>query len=176
MILDNRNTPCLECFNGKGLFHLFKDSEKELFKKNILEVRFKKGEVIFKQSTYASNIVFLKEGLVKLYLEFQDRNLILQIEPANQLLGLQALCGNNLFRNTCVAYENSTVQMLDLNFFKQLISENAAFGTQVINTLTESSIANYDHLICLTQKKTHERLADILLCLFYRIYKFILKN
>ncbi len=168
---DSNKSHCFECFRIEELINSLTAEQMQQLQKHKVEIRFRKGEIICKQGTFASNIGILKEGLVKVYLEFNDRNLILRVETAGQLIGLQALCGNNLYYYTCVAYEDSLVELIDINYFKQLMQENATFGIHVFESLTESNISSYDRMICLTQKKSHGRLADILLCLSERIYK-----
>jgi CRP-like cAMP-binding protein len=161
---------CIDCFDINELLGALTNDEKAEIKKHEVEVRFKKGEIICKQGTFASNIAFIKKGLVKIFLEHNERNLILKIEPAGKLIGLQSLY-SSYYHYTCVAYEDSLICLFDIAYFKQLIQENAIFASQIINALSENTIANYERLTCLTQKKSHGRLADILLCLSEKIYK-----
>jgi len=170
MTSSTKEKGCIDCFDGKELFTTLTPSETEQLDNHQVELKFKKGEVICKQGSFASNIIYLKSGLVKIYLEFNDKNLILRVEPTDKLLGVQSLCGN-IYRYTCVAYEESTVCMIDSSFFKELINSNGQFAAQVIKSISETAIACFDRMVCLTQKKSHGRFADILLCLSQRIYK-----
>jgi CRP/FNR family transcriptional regulator len=61
--------------------------------------------------------------------------------------------------------------MIDIQVFRQLLKQNAAFSYRVINVLNESTAQIYGRFFSLTQKQLHGRLADILLCLATRIFK-----
>ncbi len=161
---------CIECFNAKEMEATLSLAQLEEMKQNSVTVNFKKGEIIRKQGIYAANIAFLEKGLAKVYLEFNAKNLILRVEPAGQFLGLQCLCGN-INRYTCVAYEDSTVNLIDINYFRKLMNENAPFTYHITNAINEASIAAFSRIICLTQKKSHGRVAEIIICLSERIYK-----
>ncbi len=79
-------------------FDLLTEDEQKLVDDNMVEVFYKKGEIICKQGSFASKIIFLSEGLVKVYLEGQPKNLILTITPKNNLVGLPSIYeGNNTF-------------------------------------------------------------------------------
>ena len=141
-------------------------------KKSQVTVVYKKGEIISKQGSFASHIMFLEEGLVKVYLEGNPRNLVLTITPSNHLLGLPSIYeGNNIFLYSVSTYIDSTVKLIDINIFKQLIRQNANFASQIINILNENTTQTYGRFFSLTRKQLHGRLADILLCLSQRIFK-----
>jgi len=161
---------CSLCFDSKILFETLTELEETELKANSVTIKFKKGEVICKQGTYASNIIYLKEGLAKIFLEFNDKNIILRVEPAGQLLALQSLYGN-MYRYTSVAYEDTIVNLIDINFFRKLMFQNATFSYHIANAANDSTISAFDRVICLTQKKSHGRIAEVLICLYERIYK-----
>lgn len=76
-----------------------------------MRVVYKKGETICKQGSFASHIMFLEEGLVKIYLEGNPRNLILTITPSNHLIGLPSIYeGNNTFLYSVSTYIDSKVK------------------------------------------------------------------
>lgn len=162
---------CSGCFNSKNLIECLTETEKQEWDANLLKVKFKKGEVIFKQGTFSSNVCLIQSGLVKISIEFEDKILILRIEPEGQIVGLQSICGKNINHYTCTALNDCEVAMIDLNYIKNLMLNNAKFAYEIAMALSEGSIASYDRMICLTQKKAHGRVADILLCLSQRIYK-----
>ena len=60
-------------------FELLTDRQRALIDSKQVEVKFKKGEIITKQGTFANHVVFLCDGLVKVYLEDNDETLILKI-------------------------------------------------------------------------------------------------
>jgi CRP/FNR family transcriptional regulator len=103
-------------------FDLLTDEEKELVSAHSVLVNFKKGEMVCKQGSFASHIMYLEKGLVKIYLEGNPKDLILTITPQKNLMGLQALFeGNNTFLSSISTYTDSAVRLIDIQLFKQLL-------------------------------------------------------
>jgi CRP/FNR family transcriptional regulator len=153
-------------------YDLLTDSEKTSLDDHSVSLSFKKGETVCKLGAFASHIYFLEEGLVKVYLEEKKNNLILTLSTKNSLLGLSSLYdGNNKMPYSIAAYTNSSVRMIDIQFFRQLLKQNSDFAYRIINLLNESTAQIYGRFFSLTQKQLHGRLADILLCLSNRIFK-----
>jgi CRP/FNR family transcriptional regulator, polysaccharide utilization system transcription regulator len=153
-------------------FELLNDEENQLMEKNSVSIIFKKGETLCKQGAPAAHIFYLTEGLVKVYREGFHKNLILTITPSGSLLGLPAIFeGNNKYPYSITTYINSTIKMVDIVIFKQLLRQNAQFAFRIINLLNESTAQTYGRFFSLTQKQLHGRLADILLCLSTKIFK-----
>ena len=153
-------------------FDLLTEEENELIKKNQVEVRYKKGEVICKHGTIAPHIIFLKEGLAKVYLEGLNDSLILKIITSGNLIGLTAIMeDNNVFHSSAMAYVDSSASLIDITVFRKILKQNAAFANSIINILCENSLQTFGRFFCLTHKQLYGRMADILLCLAERIFK-----
>lgn len=171
----NNITPLNSCTvsNAKCLcFDHLTPEEMELIDKNSREVKFKKGETICKHGTIAPHIIFLKEGLAKIYLEGLNDSLILKIIPPGNLIGLTAILdGNNTFHYSAHAYEDSHASLIDLKVFRKILNQNAKFAVSIIDILCENSLQTFGRFFCLTHKQLYGRLADILLCLSERIFK-----
>lgn len=162
-IIENQDITC---------FELLSDEEKESLFKQQISITYKKGENITKQGSFASHVIFLEEGLVKVYLEGNPKDLILKIIPSQHLIGLPSIYdGNNTFLYSATAYIDSKVRLIDIDFFKALIRSNAKFATKVISILNENTAQIYGRFYCLTNKQSHGRVADIILCLSQRVFK-----
>ncbi len=109
---------------------------------------------------------------MKVYLEGNPKNLILAITPKNNMVGLPSIFeGNNTFLYSVSPYVDSWARLIDINVFKLLLKQNAAFASRIIDILNENSAQAYGRFFCLTQKQLHGRMADILMCLSERIFK-----
>jgi CRP/FNR family transcriptional regulator len=163
---------CTVNYDTYNCFEKLSNEELLLLEKNRLEVNYKKGETICKQGTFASHIMYICKGLVKIYVENENGSLILKILPQGNLIGLSSLYdGNNIFQYTATTYQDSVIRLIDINVFRQLLKQNAEFSSEVINILCENSIQTYGRFFCFTQKQSYGRMADILLCLACRIFK-----
>lgn len=163
---------CVSFVYELSCFDLLTEKEKELVNNSSVLVNYKKGEMICKQGSFASHIMYLESGLVKIYLEGNPKDLILTITPQKNLIGLQALYeGNNIFLYSVSTYTDAAVRLIDIQIFKQLLMQNPHFAYRIINVLNESTSQAYGRFFSLTQKQLHGRLADILLCLSRKIFK-----
>ena len=153
-------------------FDMLTKEQNELIAKNSIDVRYKKGEVICKHGTFAPHVIYLKEGLAKVYLEGLNDSLILKIITSGNLIGLTSVMeDNNVFHYSSAAYIDSTASLIDINIFRQILKENAEFANTIINILCENSLQTFGRFFCLTHKQLYGRMADILLCLSERIFK-----
>ena len=153
-------------------YELLTDEEKVLIDEHSVSLDFKKGETVCKRGAFATHIYFLEEGLVKVYLEEKNKNLILTLFTKNNLLGMSSIYeGNNKLPYSVSTYTDSRVRMIDIQVFRQLLNQNSQFSFRVVNLLNEKTSQIYGRLFSLTQKQLHGRMADILLCLSNRIFK-----
>jgi CRP/FNR family transcriptional regulator len=134
-----------------------------------IEMNYTHGEVIVKQGTIAPHIIYLKSGLVKLYLEHHNRKQPLCIEKEG-LIGLESMYNDKYFQYSVSALSDSQVYLIELESFKNAISANASLGVIVIENINTRSMHLYERIITLTQKQAPGRVADIILCLADRIF------
>lgn len=171
-IVDRIKTSCTVINISCSCFDFLTEEQAALVEKNKVMVEYKKGEVIVKQGTFTSHILFIQEGLVKVYYEEGDQSLILRIAPANSIIGLTSLPINqNIFQYTASAYVNTTAKLIDINIIRQLIQENGRFASAVIDILCEVSIQKNGRFFCLSNRQSYGKLADIILCLAGNIFK-----
>jgi CRP-like cAMP-binding protein len=78
---------CLVENQHSACFDVLTEEEKDLLTRNTVDIRYKKGEVIAKQGSFASHVIYLTEGLVKVYIEGK-KDLVLKIIPADHFIGL----------------------------------------------------------------------------------------
>ena len=168
-------SPLTSCTVGSykcACFTYLNEEEQELVDANSVEIIFDKGENIFKKGTHANHVMYLQEGLVKVYIEDRLGPLILKVIPPCNILGLVNInAENSTYPYSAMAYVESKVTLIDINVFRQLIATNAKFAAEVIKILGENSLQIYGRFYCLTYKQSYGRLADIILCLTDRIYK-----
>ncbi len=170
--MNRYSNTCTVLNNKNSSFDELSVEEKALIENNKITLTYKKGEIISKQGSFASHIIYLKKGLAKVYLEGRGKDLILTVAPPGNLLGLPCLYeGNNVFLYSTSTYIDSEVDLIDIELFKQLVFQNSKFAFSIIQTLNANTVQTYGRFYCFTNKQMHGRLADILLCLSQRIYR-----
>lgn len=139
---------------------------------NSVRIRYKKGEIICKQGSFVSHVMYMEHGLAKVYLDDGKNSLVLKIIPSRNLLGLTSVSDEyNTYQYSAMAYVDSDVKLIDIAVFRQLVKQNAVFAKEVIDILSANSVQIYGRFFCLTHKQAYGRLADILLCLSDRIFR-----
>ncbi len=164
---------CISCSNKSSCFKQLSPTELKLNDKHRVQLNFKKGETIFKQGSFANHIHFIKSGLVKVYMEVSnsDKNLVINILPTGNLLGLPSLYGNKVYTYTATAIENTTICIIENSVIKNLIEKNGKFAADIIKTMNHCTNSTYDRFISLTHKQLNGRLADTLIYLAEEIYR-----
>jgi len=171
MIEPLKNSNCAKCTKKGPCFLKLSEKELELVEENRLEVKFNKGEIICKQGSFASHIMYLYDGLIKVYLETQNKNQILNIIPPGRLIGLPSLFNENIFHYSASSIGNSIVCCIDINIFREITQSNPSFASEIIRILNEKAITMYHRLISVSQKQLHGRFADAIIFLSKEIYK-----
>lgn len=164
-------TSCTIAHKHCYCFEKLTPEQKKLVEENQVTIEFKKGEKIAKQGTFTTHVIFICEGLAKVYYEDNNQRLILRIAAAGSLIGLTSLGkNNNIFQYTASAYVDTKAKLIDLKLFRQLVEENSAFATAIIDILSENAIQKNERFFCLTHRQSYGKLADLLLCLAGNIF------
>lgn len=171
MVNQNTDSGCLMCRReGKTCASKLTIDQAKILNNHRAEVTFKKGEVLCKQGGIASHVMFVREGLVKVYLEQGKKNLILRIKSGGTYVGLSSMFGKSVFNYSASAFMDTKVCMIDMDAFEHFVEENSQFGIEIMKELNKSLKQGYDRLYQLTQKNLHGRLADIIICLSQKVH------
>jgi len=166
------NQTCTVAKSHCKCFEFLTDEQRELVEKKQVEVKYKKGEIIAKHGAFSTHVIFLCEGLVKVYLEDNDETLILKIIGPGSLIGLTSLSDEGeTFTYSAAAYQDSVARLIDINTFKYLIKENGIFASKIINILSENANQINNRFFFMTHRQSYGRLADLLLCLSGNIFR-----
>lgn len=119
-----------------------------------------------KQGAYTSYVLYLSDGLIKIYLEAPNKkNINIKLLRHSEFLGLSSLYEENVFNYSATALRDSTVCLIEKNSFKKLINNNGTFASELIKWYCRNEIHSYDVIRSLLSKQMYGRLADILLYL-----------
>jgi CRP/FNR family transcriptional regulator len=100
---------------------------------HIREITFRKGEILFKQGTFGSKIIFIREGLVKIFMEGGNKNLLAKFHTGNMYLGLNQLNRKNESNYSAIALKDTKVCMIEINFFKKQSRTNQKLRDMIID-------------------------------------------
>lgn len=138
---------------------------------NQVQLNYNKNEILCKQGGFATHVLFLTGGLVKVYKEHHDKNLILKFARPGEFIGLSSLFNKEVFNYSAASIDSSKVYSININSIKLIVRENPAFAERIISQLNQNTAQYFERIISLTQKQLHGRIADAILHLSRDIYK-----
>ena len=152
--------------------HLLTEEQRLLIEKNINIVKFKKKDIIFKQNTRSSHVMFVKSGFVKIFKEARkDRAVILKVVSDDDYIGLMSVFGEKLYQYSAAAISDTEICDLDIMVFKSILFENNKYVIHLLNILSEDGLFIFDRLMGLSHKQLPGRIADVILYFSEVVYK-----
>ncbi|MGE5458392.1 MAG: Crp/Fnr family transcriptional regulator [Methanococcaceae archaeon] len=144
--------------------HLFQKDVATEFIKGVRQVNYKKGETILKQSSFANNVIFLKNGLAKLILESNtDKETIFKLLPSNSFACLSVLFSKDFVPFTMVALKNCSVCLIKKELLEEQLLKNNHATEFVLNSYSMENLFLFNRLSVLSTRNNHGKLADALL-------------
>ncbi|NVN93687.1 MAG: Crp/Fnr family transcriptional regulator [Bacteroidetes bacterium] len=162
---------CGSCLTNLPMFNSLTDEQFELINQVRCRVKFRPGEVIFKQGTALTHVIVLNEGLVKIYLEgIDNRNLILRFARPLTIIGGPGVFTDFKNHVTTMAVEESSACFIDVKTLTDLVMLNKDFAINLLKWVNMHTLSNYEKFIELTQKGMHGRIAGALLYLHNEVF------
>lgn len=151
---------------GPDCFHLISREEFETLHRKQKELRYERGEHIFKQGAFAPHVLFIQTGLVKVYLHTGARkHLNLWIARSGDFLAFSTIFGKETYPYSAVALKDSELMMIEKESLKALLRTNPEFALRITskNYGTEQHLLNI--VTNLSYKQMRGKLASSLLYL-----------
>lgn len=164
---------CVSCFdrNNGLMFKTLSKPELERLVSNKYNVRFRPGETILKQNTLSTNIVCLRKGIVKVYVEgSKDKNLILKVMKDTGILTSGVFTSETHRPYTVTAVTDVECCFINSDNILELFSSNTNFALSLINHYHQLNNHMFNTLVNLTQKYMPGRVADTLLYLRHQVF------
>ena len=163
---DTESTNCLDCKRSAKCFKELIPSELEFINQNKTQILYRKGENICKQGAFASYVLYISSGLVKLYLESPNNKYInLKILKTSEFIGLSSIYGDNIYNYSTVALKDSNICLIEKDHFRKLLNYNGHFASEIIKWYCENEKQLFKKIQSLSIKQMYGRLADALLYL-----------
>ena len=154
------------------MFMLLSPDELRTLNENRINIHFKSGEIIQKQGTSMTHIIFIFSGLVKVYFEGEDEvNTILRIVKPMSFVGGPGIYSDHLYHFTIAALNETSVCYFDFALLKNILDHNNAFASEFLKDFSISILSVYNRLMTLTHKNIAGKMAYTLLYLFEDVYE-----
>lgn len=160
----------------KSFFSVFgknlSPKEKQLISQQSIGVKYQKNDMLVKQETRISHIVYLHSGKVKVFKEGRnDIALIFKIETPGALLDINSLLSGRQHQISAAAIEPVESLHIDKASLHQIYQQNAAFAAQLLAYTGKNALFIEKRFIEHHQKQLPGRTADVLLYFATEIFK-----
>ena len=140
------------------------EHEKAEVRQNSNIVNYNKKEIIFRQNTRTSHIMFVNSGLVKIYKEGRNNKyIVLKIAVKNDFLGLMSIFGGDVYDYSASAIQSAEICFIDRDVFNKILKTNGDFSLKIINLLCNDGLFIFDRLMSQSHKQLPGRIADVIL-------------
>jgi CRP-like cAMP-binding protein len=134
--------------------------------KNKTRITYLKGETLFKQGAFAPYVLYVVQGLVKVYLQTgYDKQINLSLARTGDFLAFSSIFGENIHTYSSQALKGSEICMIEKESLKEILLNNPQFALEV----TSKNYRNERHLLeiikNLSYKQMRGKLASTLLYL-----------
>jgi CRP-like cAMP-binding protein len=166
-LIDN----CEHCTAIWANFGNLTKKELHLINENRYEAAFRAGEIMIKQGSPATHVLFISSGMGKVYVESgSTRNSLLRIALPGELIMSPGAYLNARHSYTVAALTPARVCFLSISIVRQVIRSNGDFAEGMLKDMSEKFYNTHNRMVSQAQKRMSGRLADILLYLSDKVY------
>ena len=125
-----------------------------------------RGENLFKQGAFAPNVLYIIDGLVKIYLQTgYEKQININLAKAGDFLAFSSVFGENVYNYSAIALKDSRICMIDKEGLKQLLKSNPEFAIRATARSLKNERHIYEIIKNISYKQMRGKLASALLYL-----------
>jgi len=164
--IENQDHNCHDCLKTSECFRQLYADELSFLSDKKTQIAYLKGETIVKQGAFAPYILYVIDGLVRVYLQAgKSKQLNLRLAVKGDFLAFSTIFGDNVYNYSAVALKDSTVCMIDKNAMRQLLMKNPDFAFQIVGRNCRNDNRYLNIIQNLSYKQMRGKLASALLYL-----------
>jgi len=118
-------------------------------------VQYEKGENIFKQGAFAPYVIYVVQGLVKVYLQTGfEKQINISISKPGDFLAFSAIFGETVHTYSTQAITNAEICMIEKESLKKILIENPQFALEI----TSRNYRNEKHLLEIIKNVSYKQM------------------
>ncbi len=158
-------TNCEDCKVRSACFIQRIKKIDDFYKLEKSHITYSKGETIIKEGTQVSHVLYVIDGLVKVYIEGPDKNIIIKILKSKDFLGLSSLFGDDTYYFSAAALTETTVCSIERESIKKLVTDCCNFARELSGWYCNSYNTMLSKCLNLGLRQLNGKLANTLLYL-----------
>jgi CRP-like cAMP-binding protein len=121
---------------------------------------YKKGEIIFREGSYATGIFYISNGKIKKYKVDKDgKEQIIYVANTGELIGYHAILADERYPDSAATLEQSTITFIPKEDFLTTLQQSPVLNARLLKTLSHEFAVLANSLTLFAQKPVRERLA-----------------
>jgi len=149
--------------NSLEAFALLTRKEKAKLASAITLLTFERHDVLFKQSMPSDHIVYIVNGLIKVFSGGRARRIIcIKIAGPGTFAALSSAFSSNVYRHSAAAVEPTVALMIRKETLKDIMSQNGRFSIMILSLMGKEIIELSDKLVTFSVKQLPGKVADLL--------------
>ncbi|MCG6188332.1 Crp/Fnr family transcriptional regulator [Maribellus maritimus] len=129
--------------------------QSRVLNENKTRVSYLKGENIFKQGAFAPYVIYVVEGLVKVYLQTGvEKQINISLAKAGDFLAFSSIFGENIHTYSTQALTDCEICMIEKETLKDLLLENPKFALEI----TSKNYRNERHLFEIIKNVSYKQM------------------
>ncbi|TFH36191.1 MAG: Crp/Fnr family transcriptional regulator [Bacteroidia bacterium] len=155
-----------------GIFNYLTEEEKASLARHITIMNFARHDIIFKQKMPSDHVVFVTEGLIKVFKAGRGNRLVcISLVGPGNFAGLSSAFGSAEYRFSSSAIENTKAVMIRKEALAGLIKSNGQLAFSLLKLLSRDMLEISDKLVNFSIKQLPGRVADLLRYFSEEIFK-----
>ncbi|MBS2096639.1 Crp/Fnr family transcriptional regulator [Carboxylicivirga linearis] len=147
-------------------FKFLSDEELKILKDKKARIIYLKGENVMKQGAFATHVLFVVDGLVRVYLQTAGTKQInLQLKTQGDFLAFSSVFGEEVYPYSAVAMKDSIICMVDKDALKDLLVSNPEFGLKITSRNYQIENRYLEIISNISYKQMRGKLASTLIYL-----------
>jgi CRP/FNR family transcriptional regulator len=150
----------------RGCFQSLSIEELEFISSKKVQIDYLKGETIFKQGAFSPHVLFVNEGVVKVYLQTGvQKQLNIRVAVKGDFIAFSSVFGESVYTYSAIALSNSIVCMIDKEALKGLLLRNPDFAMQITSRNFKNEARYLEIISNISYKQMRGKLASAILYL-----------
>ncbi|MBU1013762.1 MAG: Crp/Fnr family transcriptional regulator [Bacteroidetes bacterium] len=153
--------------SGAGCcFHELYHEEFDSINSKKKQLNYLQGENLFKQGAFSPYVMYIIDGLVKVYLQTgYDKQINLRLAKKGDFLAFSSVFGENIYHYSALALKDSTICMIDKTALSRLLIEKPDFAMHITSRNIQNEHHLYEIIKSISYKQMRGKLASTLIYL-----------
>jgi len=153
-------------FKSQSILNNLPEEEYAYLCANMLEQRYNKGEIIFREGTVPAGIFFIKKGKVKKYqVDHTGKEQIIYVANSGELIGYHAILADERYPDSAATLEDCAIAFIPKEDFLNALERSTVLPRRLLKTLSHEFAVLINSISVVAQRSVRERLAIALIVL-----------